>query len=323
MLRWVLYRTVASAFLLVGVTFLSFLLMHGAQGDFLSSMQLNPQIDAVTIATARSKFGLDQPWHIQYFKWISQMARGNFGFSFAYQRPVAEMIGSYLANTLLLSLTALILGLLVAFPAGIWSAVKKNSWIDRSLSFLSTLGVSLPTILMALLALLFAAKSGWFPVGGRERFDAAELSAGERLLDLLRHLALPAMVLAVHPAIVYLRQVRSNLSDVLGDPFILTARAKGLSPARIVIHHAIRNALNPLISLFGLSLANLLNGAFLVEIVMSWPGLGRLTYEALLSRDLYLVMGSLTLAAVLLIAGNLIADLLIACNDPRIKMTTV
>lgn len=323
MLRWILHRTVASAFLLLGVTFLSFLLMHGAQGDFLSAMQLNPQIDAVTIATARSKFGLDQPWHIQYFKWISQMARGNFGFSFAYQRPVAELIGSYLANTLLLSLTALILGLLVAFPAGIWSAVEKNSWIDRSLSFLSTLGVSLPTILMALLALLFAAKSGWFPVGGRERFDTAELSAGERLLDLLRHLALPAMVLAVHPAIVYLRQVRSNLSDVLGDPFILTARAKGLSPARIVIHHAIRNALNPLISLFGLSLANLLNGAFLVEIVMSWPGLGRLTYEALLSRDLYLVMGSLTLAAVLLIAGNLIADLLIVCNDPRIKMSTV
>jgi peptide/nickel transport system permease protein len=313
----------ASISLLFGVTLLSFLLMHTAQGDFLSSMQLNPQIDPATIETARIKFGLNQPWYVQYFKWIAQISRGNFGYSFAFQRPVIEIIGSYLANTLLLSVAALILALIAALPLGILCAVKKNSWMDRVVHLLSSVGLSLPTILLALFAILFAAKTGWFPIGGRERLDAAELGWFDRGRDLLYHLVLPAMVLAVNPAIVYFRQTRSNLSTVLGDPFITTARAKGLSPVHILLNHALRNALNPLISLFGFSVANLLNGAFLVEIIMSWPGLGRLTYEALLSRDLYLVMGSLTLASLMLIGGNLLADILMAWNDPRIKISSI
>lgn len=316
-------RMLASIPLLFGVTLLSFLLMHTAQGDFLSSMQLNPQIDPSTIETARVKFGLNLPWYVQYFKWIEQIFRGNFGYSFAYQRPVTEIIGSYVANTLLLSVTALLLALGAALPLGILCAVKRNSWVDRAVHLVSSVGVSLPTILLALFAILFAAKTGWFPIGGRERLDAASLGWFDRGRDLLYHLVLPATVLAVNPAIVYFRQTRSNLSTVLGDPFIMTARAKGLSPLHILLSHAMRNALNPLISLFGFSVANLLNGAFLVEIIMSWPGLGRLTYEALLSRDLYLVMGSLTLASLMLIGGNLLADFLMAWNDPRIKISSI
>jgi len=313
----------ASIPLLFGVTLLSFLLMHTAQGDFLSSMQLNPQIDPSTIETARVKFGLNLPWYVQYFKWIEQIFRGDFGYSFAYQRPVTEIIGSYVANTLLLSVTALLLALGAALPLGILCAVKRNSWVDRAVHLVSSVGVSLPTILLALFAILFAAKTGWFPIGGRERLDAASLGWFDRGRDLLYHLVLPATVLAVNPAIVYFRQTRSNLSTVLGDPFIMTARAKGLNPLHILLSHAMRNALNPLISLFGFSVANLLNGAFLVEIIMSWPGLGRLTYEALLSRDLYLVMGSLTLASLMLIGGNLLADFLMAWNDPRIKTSSI
>ena len=313
----------ASIPLLFGVTLLSFLLMHTAQGDFLSSMQLNPQIDPATIEAARTKFGLNQPWYVQYFKWIAQISRGNFGYSFAYQRPVIEIIGSYVVNTLLLSVAALLLALIVAFPLGILCAVKRNSWIDRALHLVSSVGVSLPTLLLALFAILFAAKTGWFPIGGRERLDAAELGWFDRGRDLLYHLVLPALVLAVNPAIIYFRQTRNNLSSVLDDPFIMTARAKGLHPLRILLSHAMRNALNPLISLFGFSVANLLNGAFLVEIIMSWPGLGRLTYEALLSRDLYLVMGSLTLASLMLIGGNLLADFLMTWNDPRIKISSI
>lgn len=316
-------RMLASIPLLFGVTLLSFLLMHTAQGDFLSSMQLNPQIDPSTIETARVKFGLNLPWYVQYFKWIEQIFRGNFGYSFAYQRPVTEIIGSYVANTLLLSVTALLLALGAALPLGILCAVKRNSWVDRAIHLVSSVGVSLPTILLALFAILFAAKTGWFPIGGRERLDAASLGWFDRGRDLLYHLVLPATVLAVNPAIVYFRQTRSNLSTVLGDPFIMTARAKGLNPLHILLSHAMRNALNPLISLFGFSVANLLNGAFLVEIIMSWPGLGRLTYEALLSRDLYLVMGSLTLASLMLIGGNLLADFLMAWNDPRIKISSI
>lgn len=323
MRRRLLHRVLASLPLLLGITFLSFLLMHTAQGDFLSSMQLNPQIDVMTIEMARAKFGLDQPWYVQYVKWIAQITRGNFGYSFAYQRPVTEVMGSYVANTLLLSTVALFIALIVAFPVGILTAIKRDSWTDKALSFFSSLGVSLPILLLALLALLFAAKTGWFPIGGRERLDAAELNWMERCLDSIHHLALPALVLAVNPAIVYLRQVRSNLQSVLDDAYIMTARAKGLSPGRIVLSHAFRNALNPIISLFGFSVANLLSGAFLVEIIMSWPGLGRLTYEALLSRDLYLVMGSLTLASFMLIAGNLMADFLMAWNDPRIRTASL
>jgi peptide/nickel transport system permease protein len=323
MRRHLLKRLLASLPLLLGITFLSFLLMHTAQGDFLSSMQLNPQIDPRTIEMARSKFGLDQPWYLQYFKWIGQTLQGNFGYSFAYQRPVLAVIGSYVANTLLLSISALLLAWMLALPAGILSAIKRNSWTDHWIDFLSSVGLSLPTLLVALLALLFAAKTGWFPVGGRERLDAAELSLMDRLLDLGHHLALPAIVLAIHPAITYQRQVRSNLSSVLNESFIVTARAKGLPLSRVILKHGLRNALNPLISLFGFSIANLLNGAFLVEIIMSWPGLGRLTYEALLSRDLYLVMGSLTMASLMLIAGNLLADFLMACNDPRIRTSSI
>ncbi|MFI5176750.1 MAG: ABC transporter permease [Terriglobia bacterium] len=323
MFRRLMPRLLASVPLFLGVTLLSFLLMHTAQGDFLSSMQLNPQIDASTIEAARLKFGLNQPWYVQYVKWMGQIARGNFGYSFAYQRPVTEVIGTYVANTLLLSTAALTLALIVALPLGILCAVKKDSWSDRLIHFLSSVGVSMPTVLLALLALLFAAKTGWFPIGGRERLDATELGWLDRCRDLLHHLALPALVLSVNPAIVYFRQTRANLSTVLDDPFIMAARAKGLNPSRILLSHAMRNALNPLISLFGFSVANLLNGAFLVEIIMSWPGLGRLTYEALLGRDLYLVMGSLTLASLMLIGGNLLADLLIALNDPRIKIDSV
>jgi peptide/nickel transport system permease protein len=318
-----LRRLITAIPLLFGITFLSFLLMHTAQGDFLSSMQLNPQIDAATIEAARSKFGLDQPWYIQYIKWIAQIIRGNFGYSFAYQQPVAKVMGAYVTNTLLLSISALLIALVFAFPAGIIGAVKRNSWLDRGIDFLSTLGLSVPTLLLALLALLFAAKTHLFPVGGREQIDFADLNWLNRQKDLLRHLALPALVLAVNPAILYFRQLRSNLSSVLTDPYVMTARAKGLGPAHVILSHALRNALNPLISLFGFSLANLLNGAFLVEIIMSWPGLGRLTYDALLSRDLYLVMGSLTLASLMLIVGNLFADVLLTLNDPRIRTTSI
>lgn len=323
MVRRLLSRLAASIPLLLGITFLSFLLMHTAQGDFLSSMQLNPQIDATTIETARMKFGLDRPWYVQYFKWLDQIIRGNFGYSFAYQRPVTEILGTYAANTLLLSGTALMLALAVAFPLGILTAVRRNSWSDRLVHLATMVGMSIPTLLLALLGLLFAAKTGWFPIGGRERLDAAELGWIDRCFDLLHHLALPSMILAVYPAIVYLRQTRSNLSAVLNDPMITAVRARGLNPLRIVLGHAFRNALNPLISLFGFSVAGLLNGAFLVEIIMSWPGLGRLTYDALLSRDLYLVMGSLTLASLMLIVGNLIADFLMAWNDPRITVQSI
>lgn len=319
MLRRLTVRMLASIPLVVGITFLSFLLMHTAQGDFLSSMQLNPQIDASTIEATRTKFGLDRPWYVQYFKWITQITRGNFGYSFAYQRPVMGMIGDYAGNTLLLSLTALLLAVGVAFPLGILSALKKDSWLDRAINLLCTTGIAIPTLLLTLLALLFAARTGWFPVGGRESLGASEWRWPERWIDALHHLALPAAVLAINPAIVYLRQLRGNLLEVLTDEFIMTARAKGLSSYRIIWKHAVPNALNPIISLFGFSLAGLLNGAFLVEIVMSWPGLGRLTFDALLSRDLYLVMASLTLASLMLIAGNLVADVLLAWNDPRIK----
>ncbi|MDD5542661.1 MAG: ABC transporter permease [Acidobacteriia bacterium] len=323
MLRRLIQRLLISIPLILGITFFSFLLMHTAQGDFLSSMQLNPQIDQRTIQTARSQFGLDRPWYVQYEKWMVQILHGNLGYSFAFQEPVGSMIGSFAENTILLSVTSLGIALLIAFPVGIFSALKRNSWIDRIIQFISTAGMSVPTILVALLALLVASRTQWFPIGGRQQVLISEMSWGENLLDLLHHLALPALVLSINPTILYIRQVRSNVASVLSDPFMTSAQAKGLHPARILWAHALRNALNPIISLFGFSFANLLNGAFLVEIIMSWPGLGRLTFDALLARDLYLVMGSLTLASVMLMGGNLLADLLMAWNDPRIRRASV
>ncbi len=306
--------------LLMGVTFVAFLLIYLAPGDFLSQMAENPTISAETIESMRQKFGLDQPWYVQYGLWLKNVfLHLDFGESFAFRQPVFEIIIPRMGNTLILALAAAAVAWGLAIPLGIVSAVRQYSWVDKSSSFFSFLGLSIPEIFFALLMMYMAAKTGWFPVGGMRSLDFNELTLGGKVLDLGHHLVLPALVLGTVPMAGRMRQMRANLLDVLRLDYVTTARAKGLDERTVVWKHAVRNALNPLITLFGFTLASLLSGSFIVEIVMSWPGLGSLTLEALLKQDLYLVMGSVVIAATMLVLGNLIADVLLVIADPRIK----
>ena len=306
--------------LLMGVTLIAFLLIYLAPGDFLSQMSENPTISPDTIDVMRRKFGLDQAWYVQYFLWLKNVfLHLDFGESFAYRQPVFSVIIPRLGNTLILAVTAAIVAWGLAIPLGIISAVRQYSWVDKSSSLFAFIGLSIPELFFALLMMYFAAKTGWFPVGGMRSLDFNDLSFGGKLLDLAHHLALPALVLGTVPTAGRMRQMRANLLDVLRLDYVTTARAKGLDESTVVFKHAVRNAINPLITLFGFTIASLLSGSFIVEIVMAWPGLGSLTLEALLKQDLYLVMGSVVIAATMLVLGNLIADILLAIADPRIK----
>ena len=294
--------------------------MHLAPGDFLSQLEVNPQVSPETIASMRERFGLDRPWPVQYGLWLKNVfLKLDFGESFSRHQPVFQVLAPAALNSLGLALAAAFLTWAVALPLGIVAAVKRNTWVDRSASLVAVLGISIPEVFLALLLLLLAAKTGWFPLGGMVSLDHDALSLGGRIWDRLHHLILPATILATVPLASRMRQMRGSLLEVLRADYVTTARAKGLSESRVVLKHAVRNALNPLVTLFGYTLGGLLSGAFLVEVIMSWPGLGRVTLDALLTRDLYLIMGSVLMASSLLVAGNLVADLLLLAVDPRLR----
>jgi len=206
----------------------------------------------------------------------------------------------------------------LAIPLGVLAAVRQFSWVDKTLSVLSFMWLSIPEVLSGLLLLFLAARTGWLPVGGMHSLEWDQLDLAGKAVDLLRHIALPALVVGLIPLAGRMRQMRANLLDVLRLDYVTTARAKGLDERHVVFKHALRNAINPLITLFGFTLGSLVSGSFIAEVIFAWPGLGRITLDALLAKDQYLVMGSVLMAATVLVAGNLIADLLLAIADPRI-----
>lgn len=319
MLRYVVQRFLHMVPLVIGISLISFFIIQLAPGDFLTQQALNPQVSAERIAQERARFGLDKPIYLQYLIWLKNILHLDFGYSFAYRLPVFTLIKSRLYNTFILSLSAMIFTWVLSIPLGILSAVKQYSWLDKLISIFAFLGLAIPNFFFALLLLYMAMKTGWFPVGGMYSINYESLSLGGKIWDRIYYLILPTIVLGTSGMAGLVRQMRGNLLDYLKADFIITARAKGLSERVVILKHAVRNAVNPLITLFGFALPGLLSGAALTEIVMSWPGLGRLMLEAVLKMDLYLVMGSLIMGAVLLILGNLVADLLLVWVDPRIR----
>ena len=319
MRTFVLRRLLQTIPLLLGVSALTFLLIRLAPGDLLSDLSLNPSVSPATIAGLRHRFGLDQPWYVQYALYLENVfLRLDFGESFSRHQPVFAVLRQGLLNTLLLASSAAVVTWGLAIPLGVIAAVRQYGTADRVLSVLAFAWLSVPEVLSGLLLLFLAARTGWFPVGGMHSIDWDELSVAGKAVDLLRHLALPALVTGLVPLASRMRQMRGALLDVLRLEYVTTARAKGLPEWSVVMKHALRNALNPLITLFGYTLGALVSGSFVAEIVFGWPGLGRITYEALTSRDPYLVVGAVMMAAVVLVIGNLIADLLLAAADPRI-----
>lgn len=302
------------------MTFISFVIIQMAPGDYFTQMQMNPEVSPQTIENLRRTFGLDRPVVIQYFFWLKNLFHFNLGESFSYHVPVSFLIKQKLKNTLSLSLFSIFLTWMIAIPLGIFAAIKQGRWQEKFLSFLAYLGISVPAFLIAMLMVFFAARTNVLPVGGTTSVFYIGATGWEKFIDYLRHLFLPGLTLTLAGIGGLYRLMKNNFLEVLHTPYIITAQAKGLSHSRVYFKHALRNAINPMITIFGYTLSSVLSGAALVEIITSWPGMGRLILDAVLSQDLYLVMASLLIGGILLIIGNLIADILIAVADPRVRL---
>lgn len=326
MQAYILRRLINMIPLLIGISLLSFTIMYFAPGDFLGELRLNPQVSAETIEAMRAQYGLDQPFLVQYWTWFKHAfpMPGNWGInlgrSFQFHLPVTTMIGFYALNTLLLSFASSVLAWLLAIPIGIYAARNQYSFGDKLWTTFAFTGVSIPNFFLALILLFLIVK--WdlpFPVGGATSINYADMTLFGKLLDRAHHLIVPVLVLATGSMASLMRYMRSSLLDTLRQDYVRTARAKGLSERVVVNKHAVRNAINPLITFLGFEIAALLSGATLTEIVTSYPGLGRLLYGAIVANDYHLVLGGLMVGSTMLMVGNLIADLLLAWSDPRIR----
>ncbi len=314
MLAYTIRRILTAIPLLALVSVLCFAIVASLPGDYLDLLAA-PTMSAESLAKRRSEIGLDQPLAIRYLGWLEQVVRGNFGNSVAAGKPVAELIGNRLLPTFSLMGLSLLVSLAIAIPLGILTAVKANGLLDHISTSLAYLGVSVPTFFSGLLAIyLFAVTFNLLPSGLMET-----PGRGFDLVDRLRHLALPVMVLGFHGAAIYTRYMRSSMLEVLRQDYVRTAHAKGIPAQRVYLRHAFRNALVSVVTLLGMAVPSLLSGAVITEQVFSWPGVGRLLVDSVNGRDFPVVMGITMLVAVLVVAGNLLADLLYSVVDPRVR----
>ncbi len=318
---YILRRLLAIPPLLLAVSLLTFGLIDLAPGDYFTRLEENPAVSQEYIEELRASRGLGGGFAERYGKWVLNACTLDFGYSFKENRPVFDLVGERLFNTLILSLGALILAWGLALPLGVLAGVHQGKLLDRVAGFISFFGLSIPRVFFALLMVMFAARTKWFPVGGmRDNVYWDEFTAWEKVIDVAHHLVLPVIVVGTTQMASYMRQMRAEMVETLSKDYVRTAMAKGLSHWQVVYKHAFGNAVNPLITLFGYSLAGLLTGSFLVEVVFAWPGLARLTVDAVFSQDEPVVMASVIMATVMLVLGNLFADLMLAFVDPRIGL---
>lgn len=320
MIAFILRRLFTLIPLLLGITLLVFLLMSLAPGDFLTPVKAQRDVPAELIRAIETEFGLNRPWYVQYLKWLGNVLQGNLGHSWAFKLPVSELIGQRIWATFLLSACALGFAWIIAIPLGVLAAVYKDSIFDRVSAALAYAALSIPEFFLALLLVFFAAQTGWFPLGGATSIDYDYLSLGGKLADRIHHLILPTLALGIGSIASIMRIMRANFLDTIRAGFVTTARAKGLSERVVMFKHALRNAINPLISAFGFAFSGLLSGALMVEIVLQYPGLGQLMYQSILREDQFVVLASVMLGCTMLVLGNLLADVLLAWSDPRIRL---
>ncbi len=320
---FIVKRVLQAVLTLFLASILAFFVIQLAPGDYVDKFRQDPSISAETLQQLTERFGLDKTAWERYWLWLRQVVfNRDFGNSLTYQRPVVELLWERAFNTLLLSIASFLVTWAIAIPLGIVGAVRQNQLADRGLRILSYLGQGMPSIVTGLLFLMFAqATSPIFPVGGMTSINHTDLNLIGRILDIGWHLILPTLALSITSFAGLQRIMRGQLLDVLRQDYIKTARAKGLPENRVIYVHALRNAINPLITLLGFEFAGLLGGAFITETFFNWPGLGRLTLQAVISQDEFLIMASLMIGATLLIVGNLLADLLLKAVDPRISFT--
>jgi len=318
-MRFVLGRLGHSVLVLVLVSVLTFALIELSPGQFFDDLKVDAQIGSTTVETLRQQSGLNETPLTRYLAWTQSVARGDFGVSLAHRVPVGSLLWERARNTLLLTIPATLVCWLVALPLGLWLARHRGRWTDRIFTTASSTLVSLPDILVALLLLLVALRTGLFPTGGMLSPGADTLDAMARLRDLVNHAFLPfcALILVLLPPVI--RHVRASAIEAIDAPAVRAARGHGINGWHLTTRYILPLSANPLISLAGLSCAALVSGSVLIEVVMSWPGLGPLLVESLLAKDVHVVLGASMLATMFLVTGNLLADLTLYAVDPRVR----
>lgn len=301
------------------VSLISFFIIRLSPVDPLAELKLNPSVSPATVERERQRLGLDKPIIVQYGKWACSFVQGDLGVTSTGEK-VSQKLKERIPNTLLLTSIVILLTWLVGVPLGIIAAVNWKTPFDRILTVLTSIGMAIPSFFFAVLLLIFAVKTGWFPIGGLTSPNFTDMSFIGKLWDITHHLILPVIVLFTISLAGLQRQMRANMLDVLDSDYVKFAKAKGLSEFSVIYKHALRNAINPMITLLGFEFAGLLSGAALTEYVFQYPGLGRLILEAVMKSDINLVMASLMMGAIMLVLGNLIADILLIITDPRIRV---
>jgi peptide/nickel transport system permease protein len=318
--RYLERRVIHGALLLVGVSVLCFCFSVLAPGSFFDEMKLNPQISATTVAALRSQYGIDQPLPLRYGRWLKSVFHGEWGYSFAYNCPVKNLLLVRARNTLLLTTLATLLAWLIAVPLGVWTANRRGRWDDRLGLAGTSLLLSVPELVIALTLLYWVVRTHSLPVGGMVSVRFEGLGMPARLVDLASHLVVPTATLVLASLPLLVRHIRASLIEVLQAPFVRAARAHGIGGTRLLYRYALPAAANSLSSLFGLSVGALLSGSLLVEVITGWPGLGPLLLEASLDRDIYVVIGVTLASTSFMILGSILADILLVVVDPRVRL---
>ncbi|MEM7734967.1 MAG: nickel ABC transporter permease [Deinococcota bacterium] len=313
MFPYVLRRLAASIPVLLGISFITFTLVTFAPGDAISLMLSRDTTNAENVQLLRAELGLDNPWYVQYYDDMRGLARGDFGTSINSQQPVMAQIKQRFPNTLLLTFSAMLVALFLAIPMGLLSAARRNRPADYGAMFLSMLGVAMPNFWLGLmLILLFGLELRWLPIRGIGSLE-------EGIWDFVSHLILPAVTLGTALAALLTRLTRNALLDVLSEDYVRTARAKGLRSLFVLLKHALRNAIIPVVTTAGLQFGSLLGGAVIIETIFSWPGLGLLSITAIRQRDLPVIQGTVLVFALCFMLVTLLVDILYSVIDPRIR----
>ena len=316
--KYIFKRVIQVIPLLIMVSLISFFIIRLSPIDPLAELRLNPAISQETLNKEMKRLNLDKPIGIQYLSWAKSFIQGDLGYTSTGEK-VSVKLKERIPNTLLLTTIVIFLTWTAGIPLGIFAAINKETALDRILTIFSSIGMAIPSFFFAILLLLFAVKTGWFPVGGLTSYNFNDMNFLGKCFDITKHLVLPVIVLFTISLSGLQRQMRANMLEVLDSDYVKFARAKGLSEFKVIFKHALRNAVNPMITLLGFEFAGLLSGAALTEYVFQYPGLGRLILEAVMKSDINLVMASLMMGTIMLILGNLLADILLTITDPRIR----
>lgn len=325
LLIYIARRLLAMVPVLLIVVALGFGLIQLAPGDPFTQMALNPQVRMEDLDRMRREFGLDLPWWQQFFRYIFNVLQGNFGFSQAYKIPVFSLVQQRAAATVLLSGVSLLFAWGMSIPFGVAAAVKQYKWQDQLISLLAFFGLAIPNFFLAFLILYFVTATSsppgtWLPLGGMISRGFENMTPIQQMLDVASHMIVPVFVISTSAMASLTRVMRARMLDAMHQPYIVTARAKGQREGVVIRRHALRNAINPMITILGFQIGAIMAGSALVEIVLQWPGLGNLILQATLQQDQYLVVGSLLYSVILLVVGNLLADIMLAVSDPRIRI---